>query len=451
MLADKPEVYFGAGDLQMESFISRDEFSRALVYGLLFHGDLIIPDIFLYVSRHFASLLVDNKWAGRFIAAAVRNGALIPAFRQNSKGNFRDNLKEIRNENISGLHAGADAICSKLEEAIIGKRLHAKTWPDDPLSVGYKRILERIFLGDPSSSVSPELERVWEETKELRTDILPSIKPDPLGGIRRGDVMDAVMLHYTGHSQTVHDIRNIRAHLTDQKSSDVPMRFLKWINYCYQFNQGNMFALNPSLCSMDEVDIHFARHLAQTSQPESVSNALNQGFRLPSIEALLTVDPVHIFNIRDSETGARYFSAAVTWQTNPSEAAADELLDSLDRYTDDINRAYIEKGNSRFNWEWHLQANIPTGPSQWGNLGRRTATELAKEMAGQVVPGVGFLSLVGKLAAATYQSLPAANKEKWGPSFGINKRVRIDLEREMERVSDEGNPTTNASFQRSAS
>jgi hypothetical protein len=41
-----PSVYFGAADRQMEYFLDAESFYDSLVSGLLFQGNIIIPDIF---------------------------------------------------------------------------------------------------------------------------------------------------------------------------------------------------------------------------------------------------------------------------------------------------------------------------------------------------------------------------------------------------------------------
>ena len=49
-----PSVYFGAADRQMEYFLDAESFYDSLVSGLLFQGNIVLPDIFFYISEHIA-------------------------------------------------------------------------------------------------------------------------------------------------------------------------------------------------------------------------------------------------------------------------------------------------------------------------------------------------------------------------------------------------------------
>lgn len=82
MMHHKPLVYFGATDRQMESFLDAEAFRRALVYGVLFHGDQVIPDIFLWISNRLAEFATIDPCAQAFLEACVRNAAIVPSFQQ---------------------------------------------------------------------------------------------------------------------------------------------------------------------------------------------------------------------------------------------------------------------------------------------------------------------------------------------------------------------------------
>jgi hypothetical protein len=142
----KPEVYFGACDRQMESFCNYRSFQEALVYGLLFHGDLVVTDIFFYISSHLRAALLDDQFASNLIITSVRNGAIIPAFRREGTVGFQQNLNEIIAEGIQGVHERAAEIAKTLDEGLAGRRLHPMTWPKEPVSVGYKQTLEHALL-----------------------------------------------------------------------------------------------------------------------------------------------------------------------------------------------------------------------------------------------------------------------------------------------------------------
>ncbi|BBB92099.1 MAG TPA: hypothetical protein PKA28_05500 [Methylomusa anaerophila] len=52
-----PQVYFSEADKQMEGFSSFKNFVFSLIYGILFSGDQIIPDIYFYISSRLSNII----------------------------------------------------------------------------------------------------------------------------------------------------------------------------------------------------------------------------------------------------------------------------------------------------------------------------------------------------------------------------------------------------------
>jgi hypothetical protein len=436
-LPGRREYYFGASDLQMEAFADRSSFKRSVLLHVLFHGDLVIPDVFLYISNHLHDVIGCGDPIGDFIAEGIRNGAVLPAFRSETNATFTDNLAEIRAQGIQGLHPGADKIRDFLEAAIRGKRLQFRTWPKQPLSVGYLQTLERVFLSDPATSISANFEKVWTRSKALRHAVLGDTSRDGLGGVRRGDLMNATHLHVNKANDAVDDIRTIWKSLQDEALVTDVKKFLKWSNYAYQYNQGRMFGLAPSLASMDDLDVEFSNHLAASVAEDENGSLWNDHFVIPSEEALLTVGPSYLFDVRDGARGTDYFEAVEAWQRQPSAESSNVLLDRLDAYSHELNRLYIAKGRNVLNWEWHIKAHIPDD-----KIWNRTGIALARDAIGHFIPHFGLLSLVGPLGAATYEWWPAAVAKQ----LGIRNRVRLELDSKVRRLQPASDQMTDASF-----
>ncbi|SRR6266436_567084 len=431
------EVYFSACDRQMEAFIDLAAFRRSMVLSILFQGDLAVTDVFFYITQYIPAVIKSDKTVRNFLSVAIRNGAIIPIFRSEKHTTFRESLDQIRREQIQGIHHDADMICNFLEESIKGKRLHYRLWPKKAVSLGYKQILERTFLTDPTGVTSPLFEQFWTRTKEQRTAVFDRLKPDERGGYRRGDVMNAMHFHVNKSTEQVEDVKTIWANLRDEALVGNIKRLLKWYSYAYQFNQGRMFELSPSLAAMDEIDIEFSRHLAVITKDDEAGHIWNDEFSIPSESALLTVDPGFIFDVRDGATGAAYFEAVENWQRNPGNETAIILLDSLGKYVSELNRLYVAKGRNILNWEWHLKAHIPEN-----KIWNKTALEIAKDGIGEIIPHFGLLSLVGPIGAATYEWWPASSKRH----FGINNRVRLEVESQTKRTQSPSTSMTDASF-----
>jgi hypothetical protein len=436
-MGDKREYYFGACDLQMEAFVDRDSFRRSLVLNVLFHGDLVVPDVFFFISNHVHDIVASNEPIRSFLAECVRNSAIIPAFRNAERNNFRDGLAEIQKDQIQGIHPGADAVRDFLEGAARGRRRHYRVWPKEPVSVGYSKTLERIFGIDPPSS-SPAFERVWARTNRFRRAIFEDIAPDDSGGVRRGAIFNAINSLVHKNPAPVGDARSIWRGLGDEDLASDVKKFLKWCNYAYQYNQGRMFGLGPSLTSMDGVDVEFSRHLMMIGADDHDGKVWNELFVIPGELALLTVDPKHLFDVRDGQTGVRYFDAVESWQRRPSEESSNVLLDALSAYTRELSRLYIARGKSVLNWEWRLNACVPQG-----EIWNKTAMALARDFIGEMIPHFGLLSLVGPFGAATYEWWPASVSTR----LGISNRLGFEIDARAQRMVVPSARVTDAAFQ----
>jgi hypothetical protein len=422
-------------------------FQEALVYGVLFHGDLVVPDIFFYISSHLKKALLDDRLASNFIVTSVRNGAVIPAFRQENTSGFGQNLNEIIGQQIQGVHERAKDIAKILDDGLTGKRLYPRTWPKEPVSVGYKRTLERAFLSQDILDRFPEIETTWTQTKSASEDTMGTIKFDSFGGIRRGDMYNAVYAHFNRAKKiAIQDVTQIWAEIVDHGAAQQAKRLIKWINYCYYYNQGCMIGLNPGFSALEGVDIQFARHLAQLSDGEQFVEPICDEFRLPSAAALLTIDPPFLFEVRDSQLSENYFTGLDAWRVNPSDDTARALLEALPRYTASINRVYLLRGKNIFNWQWHLKAHVPPAKSVWGKLGRESLTAMAMDVLGGLIPHIGLASIVGHVAATTYETIPHNLRDQIGPHIGINTKPRLEIDLAAERFQPQAGASSEASF-----
>lgn len=436
-MPNSQEIYFGACDLQMEEFIDLTAFKRSMILGILFQGDLAIPDIFFYITRYIPEIIKSDGPARDFIASALRNDAVIPIYRSAKDTDFRSSLAKIRTDKIQGVHPQADLVCDFLEKAVRGKKLHHRLWPDAAVSVGYRQILERCLGAEPAGGISSSFEQFWNRTHDIRSAVFDRLRPDDRGGYRRGDVMNAVNFYFTKTQARIDDVKAIWSNLPEKSNIDDVKRLLKWYTYAYQFNQGRMFELYPSLASMDDVDAEFSRVLATLAKEDEAGVIWRDNFAIPGDAALLTIDPDFIFEVRNGHTGTDYFEAVEDWQKEPSEQASNILLDRLSKYTDELNRLFVAKGRNVFNWEWHVNAYIPDR-----NIWNKTGLELAKDAIGGVIPHFGLLSLVAPIGAATYQWWPVSMREK----LGVNNRIRLEIESQTKRTRPATTLKIDASF-----
>lgn len=437
-MPNEQEIYFSACDLQMEAFIDKTAFCRSLVLSVLFQGDLAIPDIFFYITSYIPDIIRQGGTTHEFLATALHESAIVPIFRNEKHTTFRENLEEIRRQGIQGLGPDADLVCDFLEKATRGRRLHYRLWPQDSLSIGYRTTLERIFNTEPSTIEFETFQTFWTRTKSLREAVMGHVKYDHMGGIRRGDIMNAMHLHLNKSQDRVDDVRTILSDLQDHAITQDAKRLLKWFTYAYQFNQGRMFNLSPSLASMDELDTAFSCHLTTIMMKEDEAGVIwKDEFNIPNEVALLSIDPKFVFEVRNSDTGASYFEAVTNWQKAPTSENSNILLDRLRTYSTELSRLYIAKGRNILNWESYLRAHIPEN-----KIWKKTAFEIAKEGVGELIPHFGLLSLVGPLGAATYEWWPASLSRR----VGVDNRLRLEVEPQTQRLRPMSATTIDASF-----
>ncbi len=269
----------------------------------------------------------------------------------------------------------------------------------------------------------------------MRTVVINDTKPDNVGGVRRGDLYNSIYEYAHGKNSIIDDIQTIWADISDKSKERNLKRLLKWLNYCYHFNQGKAFSVDPGLSYLDALDLDFARRLAKLDDRTSASGVHVQEFQFPTINAMLTVAPERIFALRDFNVGRDYFAAMRKWQTSASDDTAQVLLDRLEAYTDEMTNLYISEGRSILNPFWRLRAAIPSGRYRcWDDVlweGVKTGTD---EVIGALIPGFPFRSVVGKAAAAIYQSLSPKMRDPLSRTMGASDRVRLELDDSVKAV-----------------
>lgn len=417
----RPEVYFSGGDRNMEPFIDDGAFLRSLVYGVLFHGDLIIPDIFFFISTRILSIFDNDENAWGFFSTCVRDGAAIPMFRKETHGSFNASLSGLIEDRIQGIHSRAYEIANKLDDVCFGKRVHYRLWPTSPISVGFRNTLRHTLLSENISSSSTQFERFWEDTLEIRTTIINDTAPDNLGGLRRGDVFNSLAMHLQGKSREINDCREIWQSIRDESAINQARRLVKWINYCYHFNQGQSLSSHAGLSSLDALDTDFTL-LLRSNFDSDECETFQRSFSLPGAAALLTIDPRSLLDLRESKIGVEYYCSLLAYQKHPTADSAKMLIDALHQYTSSLRGLYLANGKHFLNWEKILLARIPAGKSAWGGHVKDIAWTGAKKLA----HAPSIMSLAGKVASAAYVFMGEDWQRKLGPFFGMKKTIQFE-------------------------
>ena len=426
-----PEVYFGAADRQMEGFLQPHSFDRHFLFSILFQGNLVIPDIFFYISNHIRNRVLNKE--SSIFNVALSEGIIIPSFRSNQQGSFRLNLEEIYDQKIQGIQVDAVKIASILDEKAQDNNKYAyQRWPDVMLSEGFERTSKQALLNSNSHSEDPEFQKLWEETKELRERCVLEASDLSLGkGLRRGTSFNAVAAYFGFQNEEVEDVNALINKIEDPTNRNVAKRILKWVNYCYHFNQGKMFDLQPSLPELDHFDVIFSENFySNNNDTLPCDELLQKTIEIPSPSQLLTVNPTILFEMRNGEAGLKYFKNLREWQSAPSDISAEKLLISLESYSQEIKSIYIKHGKNILRPRHLLQANVPVKNSQWAPFLLDRTIALVETFAFPV----GILGFVTDTVSCGYYLFPEKVKGFIDSILGIKHVVDFEFEQNRKLI-----------------
>lgn len=437
-----PKVYFGAADRQMEPFIDLESFHDSLVYAILFQGDVVITDIFFYASSHISNL-VKGRYK-EFFLSALQCGAIIPSFRSSKNETFTENYKEILNEKIQTLLPNSESLVYIFQEAIDKTtRFTPYYWGNVSVGENFAKVVQSILLTDSEDrSNNDKFDKIWSDTYELKQRCLYSALNECSKngwGLRRGEIYNSI-LKELGYSNKIGESSDFIITLDSTVPTTKNIRYLlKWVNYCYYFNQGKSFGLEPVLPKMDDADIvlenKFCHSLGNTTiGAEKSIELFSAELKVPSTSGILKISPEQLWNIRNGEEGALYFRALTDWQANPSEDRAMTLVEKLRSYTSALTNIYIKEKLDLFTI---IKPYIPTSSGNSSNW-----TELLFKLAEFHISILGNLSFTGGLASSIYKLLPYNAKEFVNKNLGITKSLSLNVTDDKHSITNRLNYTT---------
>jgi hypothetical protein len=440
------DVYFGAPDRQMEAFVGRDAFLRSLVYGVMFEGNLVIPDIFFYISQHLRDAVIEEKLP--FLELGIQHGYITPAFRSEVNGSFVSNLKEINDQNIQGLLPDADRIADSLEAAA-SKSANFKysLWPKELLSVSYESRLNKIFIEREVRAPYGRFSEIWSSLKPIAQVVLEEAAANTRGGgIQRGQIYNSLAKQLKLPTTKINDIKDILKDISDRELADRIAHFLKWVNYIYQYNQGQSFHSKTSLAALDSVDASFSDFMYE-ELPENSDKlkVLQAEFSAPSPGQLLTVPSDELFRVRNFGSGVEYFRALHNWQQTGSENASKTLLAAIKDYLLEINDLYLRKGKNPFNPDSNMQVHLPIGERSLGYFLLDRILKL-REFVPVISEARGIITYTSETVSGLYIFLPQKTQgliERLGGvessiSFDATQRRLLLTQTEQEGVKADG-------------
>ncbi len=112
---------------------------------------------------------------------------------------------------------------------------------------------------EPDTEGLPErqktvLESLWTDTLEWRTSCMDKARELSPGGLKRGEIMNAVGYHLGfPHDKKVDDWRDLMSFAESKGVLEPFIAFAKWVNECYHFNQAHEFGAYHNALQYDPV------------------------------------------------------------------------------------------------------------------------------------------------------------------------------------------------------
>jgi hypothetical protein len=352
----------------MEYLTRKDKytFKRNLIADLLFQPKIVIPDIFIYISKGVETAILGSETES-LVEMGIREGIIVPAFRKRAQS-FKENLWHIQGEGdpkraIHGVRPNAADVASRLDRARRGARhFSPMIWPTRPdMGESFAMMIDKHL----SSKEPPRILRTttdnpgkmktyWEMTGSWRRDCVEEAvsktRETEGRGLRRGDLMDAIgrdLGFPEGHQ--VHDVEQL-IRRASPKQRPALESFLSWMNILYHYNQtcalNGKYHLSLSVGSPCYTPIRGA--MINEILPSELDFDLSKYpifedlVSIPSLRSLENVSPGDLIKARLQRSS--YFAKLEEWQTNPTSENEQNLKVSLHSYAKALD--HLAEGTS---------------------------------------------------------------------------------------------------------
>src|ERR1017187_5795093 len=342
----KPPVYFASSDRQMEAFARPVIFDQSLVFNVLFESQILIPDIYFFVSRN-----IEAHWRASqrltLLEAALQEGIAVPAFREGS--DFQTALRGIFNQGIGNVLPTARDTADRLQTACErSPRFTSVLWPDNVGGGFDAAVLGALQAPSLPEAGHPDIERYnrrWLAGAPVREDLLTrSLQVAGRRGgssLRRGDFLEALG-GYVGWpaDAAMPDSGEILRAIEGTPDYLAIQDLLKVFSECYHVNQASQFACRPSFPLFSPLTQLFLPALgpspAQLGAPP-IRNVVHLDARIPRIHSLIERSRVDLIRIRN-EYGVEYRAAVMAWQRCPCADHEERLARSLVGYAETLSK-----------------------------------------------------------------------------------------------------------------
>lgn len=307
---DYSRIYFSAADSY--SFLDQAAFNKNLILSSLFHGDLVVPDIYFLIGNVFPTAFRSES---SLAMELLKAGHIQPWFRTQGRGSFEAAFIDIQQSGIFGVREDAREIAEFLDKKLGREKTYKfGVWNGD-LGASFNKVVQS-FLEQPSPPVAThDVVQLWERTQPWRIDAIGDARArSAQNTLRRGEIIRAVgkQLGFESDDKALYPSELLESLSLGAKRRDL-RHFLSWLSQSYYKNQADMFGIDRvyfDTVGFDQVgpyrfaalDIEVAREREEV---------LTQAILIPSVESLANMNRRELIAIRNGEEAQEYFSTQI--------------------------------------------------------------------------------------------------------------------------------------------
>lgn len=335
-----PPLYFSAADGGMEHSINQEQFDKSLLYNLLFEDQgLLIPDVFFFNCVYLRKFADEP---GSLFLRALREGLVIPAFRNGESGSFQEALAEIGGTRVLGIEEtwDADKFARKLDGQFLHPRARSKlrVWPAD-LGGSFTTLVEDVLRQSDPQLRDEYQAQLWRGSERWRTECLEDARrltaTKAGSGIRRAEIWNAVGIaeHVRRAGEKFdrpYELVNAITEEVGNREAQAVKFFIELVNAVYQRSQASRFKvqLNVPQPLTKNLNLAIPGELGKSSTASPSVVEHQTIVRVPAPEALSAARSSELLAVHDSDEGREYFGARIDWVANPHDLQLRDALDS---------------------------------------------------------------------------------------------------------------------------
>jgi len=343
-------VFFTAGHGFYQFHIDRKTYQRSLYYNLLLQPHLAAPDHFFLQGRFVVEHLAERKGRDTWLEIALRNGFLVPFFREGHTS-FSRILRTYRSTNLKGFTSSAEDIAERLDGTFDSKL----KWDSHDNSVRFRKKFESFLQAPP-----PKL------LDHVHVDFL-----DYIGFLERSKRRYLIDIALARERANDHDslpislllqattdrlfgagVKNLfgvdellaemyRRQFSNEGIRDIRILFTLACEYYNRTLAESLLAAanSPRWCGyLAALDLAGAQGTAEKEADESIAHSENikEVITLPVLRVLRKTSGDVLLTIRRRPAAKRYFESLVAWKRDPSDPNCDCLIDAIIRYAEVI-------------------------------------------------------------------------------------------------------------------